>query len=60
MAFEKPEGVPAVGKFSNTLRFFMKEVCSLGNLSVHLLCYFVLIATADLLCMFGNNTRYTL
>lgn len=26
VAFEKPEGVPAVGKFSNTLRFFMKEV----------------------------------
>lgn len=26
VAFEKPEGVPAVGKFSNTLRFTVKEV----------------------------------
>ncbi|XWS67927.1 hypothetical protein CRYUN_Cryun04dG0046800 [Craigia yunnanensis] len=26
MAFEKPEGVPAVGKFSNMLRFIVKEV----------------------------------
>ena len=26
VAFEKPEGVPAVGKFSNMLRFFVKEV----------------------------------
>ncbi|KAL6218591.1 hypothetical protein ACLB2K_011801 [Fragaria x ananassa] len=26
LAFEKPEGVPAVGKFSNTLRFIVKEV----------------------------------
>ncbi|CAH9079627.1 unnamed protein product [Cuscuta epithymum] len=26
VAFEKPEGVPAVGKFSNTLRFLVKEV----------------------------------
>lgn len=26
VAFEKPEGVPAVGKFSNTLRFIVKEV----------------------------------
>lgn len=25
-AFEKPEGVPAVGKFSNMLRFIVKEV----------------------------------
>lgn len=28
LAFEKPEGVPAVGKFSNTLRFIVKEVPS--------------------------------
>lgn len=29
VAFEKPEGVPAVGKFSNTLSFIVKEVyCS--------------------------------
>lgn len=26
VAFEKPEGVPAVGKFSNMLRFTVKEV----------------------------------
>ncbi|KAK4340327.1 hypothetical protein RND71_041789 [Anisodus tanguticus] len=26
VAFERPEGVPAVGKFSNTLRFIVKEV----------------------------------
>ncbi|XP_075501702.1 coatomer subunit gamma-like [Primulina tabacum] len=26
VAFEKPEGVPAVGKFSNSLRFIVKEV----------------------------------
>ncbi|KAK4742301.1 hypothetical protein SAY87_000302 [Trapa incisa] len=26
LAFEKPEGVPAVGKFSNVLRFIVKEV----------------------------------
>ncbi|XVF67709.1 hypothetical protein PTKIN_Ptkin10aG0143500 [Pterospermum kingtungense] len=26
VAFEKPEGVPAVGKFSNILRFIVKEV----------------------------------
>ncbi|XP_010516946.1 PREDICTED: coatomer subunit gamma [Camelina sativa] len=26
VAFEKPEGVPAVGKFSNTLTFIVKEV----------------------------------
>lgn len=28
VAFEKPEGVPAVGKFSNMLRFIVKEVSS--------------------------------
>nr|KAJ0196611.1 hypothetical protein LSAT_V11C700377620 [Lactuca sativa] len=26
VAFEKPEGVPAVGRFSNVLKFFVKEV----------------------------------
>jgi coatomer protein complex subunit gamma len=26
VAFEKPEGITAVGKFSNTLRFIVKEV----------------------------------
>uniref|UniRef100_A0A5B6YRA2 Coatomer subunit gamma n=1 Tax=Davidia involucrata TaxID=16924 RepID=A0A5B6YRA2_DAVIN len=26
VAFEKPDGVPAVGKFSNTLKFIVKEV----------------------------------
>lgn len=26
VAFEKPDGVPAVGKFSNTLKFVVKEV----------------------------------
>jgi coatomer subunit gamma len=26
VAFEKPEGVLSVGKFSNVLRFFVKEV----------------------------------
>ncbi|CAN1255701.1 Coatomer subunit gamma [Linum perenne] len=26
VVFEKPEGVPAIGKFSNTLRFIVKEV----------------------------------
>lgn len=26
VAFQKPEGVPAVGKFSNILRFIVKEV----------------------------------
>ncbi|XP_059653824.1 coatomer subunit gamma-2-like [Cornus florida] len=26
VAFEKPDGVPAVGKFSNMLKFFVKEV----------------------------------
>ncbi|CAM8897476.1 unnamed protein product [Rhodiola kirilowii] len=26
VAFEKPDGVPAVGKFTNTLRFIVKEV----------------------------------
>lgn len=26
VAFEKPEGVSAAGKFSNMLRFFVKEV----------------------------------
>ena len=28
VAFERPEGVPSVGKFSNTLRFTVKEVYS--------------------------------
>jgi hypothetical protein len=27
VAFEKPEGVPATSKFSNILRFIVKEVC---------------------------------
>ena len=27
VAFEKPEGVLATGKFSNVLRFIVKEVC---------------------------------
>lgn len=26
VAFEKPEGVPALGKFTNVLRFLVKEV----------------------------------
>lgn len=26
VAFEKPEGVPAIGKFSNLLKFVVKEV----------------------------------
>lgn len=26
VAFEKPEGVPAAGKFSNVLKFIVKEV----------------------------------
>ena len=26
VAFEKPEGVPAVGRFSNVLKFIVKEV----------------------------------
>ena len=30
-AFEKPGGVPAVGKFSNMLRFIVKEVDVLGK-----------------------------
>lgn len=30
VAFEKPEGVPAVGKFSNMLRFIVKEVKTLS------------------------------
>ncbi|KAE8716684.1 Coatomer subunit gamma-2 [Hibiscus syriacus] len=29
VAFQKPDGVPAVGKFSNMLRFIVKEVCLL-------------------------------
>lgn len=29
VAFEKPDGVPAVGKFSNMLKFIVKEVYSL-------------------------------
>jgi hypothetical protein len=34
VAFEKPEGVPATGKFSNMLRFIVKEVrvCSTAAL----------------------------
>lgn len=28
VAFEKPEGVPTVGKFSNILKFIVKEVLS--------------------------------
>lgn len=28
VAFEKPAGVPAVGKFSNLLKFIVKEVSS--------------------------------
>ena len=33
VAFEKPEGAGSLGKFSNTLRFYVKEVwiCVLGN-----------------------------
>ena len=27
VAFEKPEGITAVGKFTNMLRFIVKEVC---------------------------------
>ena len=27
VAFEKPDGITAVGKFSNMLRFIVKEVC---------------------------------
>lgn len=33
VAFEKPEGVPAVGRFSNVLKFVVKEVNS-RNLSL--------------------------
>lgn len=28
VAFEKPEGACSIGKFSNTLRFYVKEVCT--------------------------------
>uniref|UniRef100_A0A5B6YRP2 Coatomer subunit gamma n=1 Tax=Davidia involucrata TaxID=16924 RepID=A0A5B6YRP2_DAVIN len=31
VAFEKPDGVPAVGKFSNMLRFIVKEVDATGE-----------------------------
>lgn len=31
VAFQKPEGVPAVGKFSNNLRFIVKEVYFIEN-----------------------------
>lgn len=51
VAFEKPEGLPTVGKFSNTLKFIVKEVLiftSFVNLfgevfvSSTLLCFMVL------------------
>lgn len=40
VAFEKPEGVPATGKFSNILKFIVKEVrvCSMAALSIISLC----------------------
>lgn len=39
VAFEKPEGVPAVGKFSNMLRFIGKEVKVL-SLSLKMCCLY--------------------
>ena len=38
VAFQKPEGVPAVGKFSNILRFIVKEVFVL-KISFIIACY---------------------
>lgn len=37
VAFEKPEGVPAVGKFSNMLRFIVKEVSSSSLLTMSII-----------------------
>lgn len=37
VAFEKPEGLPVAGKFSNVLKFIVKEVLhplSLGSIAV--------------------------
>lgn len=35
LAFEKPEGVPTVGKFSNILRFIVKEASVLHFTNLH-------------------------
>jgi coatomer subunit gamma len=40
VAFEKPEGVIATGKFSNILKFFVKEVCVLLA-APHLIFFYV-------------------
>ena len=37
VAFEKPDGVPAVGKFSNMLKFIVKEVWCLSPCLYHML-----------------------
>ena len=43
VAFEKPEGVSAVGKFSNMLRFIVKEVSSSFLLSLTRPCIFLYV-----------------
>jgi coatomer subunit gamma len=40
VAFENPEGVIATGKFSNILKFFVKEVCVLLA-APHLISFYV-------------------
>lgn len=35
VAFEKPEGACSTGKFSNTLRFYVKEVSACHPISYH-------------------------
>ena len=41
VAFEKPAGVPAVGKFSNTLTFVVKEVHVAFHFHLYLFIYYI-------------------
>lgn len=53
VAFEKPHGAPVTGKFSNTLKFIMKEVYVK---SVHSM--FVTFLFASLICNKNKVTTY--
>lgn len=50
VAFEKTDGVPAVGKFSNTLKFVVKEVLFLFLKTPGLLLLFWLIRCLRSFC----------
>ena len=49
VAFEKPEGVPAVGKFSNLLKFTVKEV------NIMMFHVYNLLPVSDIIIDINNN-----